>query len=221
MKTQLYILSLFLISMGCIGTDVLELTPVPPRLKITSSVLSLKVGESHQFAATYYDEYGETQAATVQWTSGNSSIIQIDPQGLAKALQAGKVYITAQAANLKDSVMVEAGEETIGSPTQRTGTLQGSNNYSVEGTFTLTDNGGSLTLRLEGNFKASNGPGLHVYMAHSSQSVAGGLDLGALKQVEGTQAYTLPSNVSINTYDYVIIYCKPFGVVFGNGMFSN
>ena len=74
-----------------------------------------------------------------------------------------------------------------------------------------------LTLFFESNFEASNGPGLHVYLSNQAEGVAGGIDLGELKSNEGAQQYALPDDININTYDYVIIYCKPFSVVFGNG----
>ena len=49
-----YLFPLFLVS--CIGTDIVEQELVPARVAITARADSIKIGESYQFPAQYFDE---------------------------------------------------------------------------------------------------------------------------------------------------------------------
>ncbi len=80
--------------------------------------------------------------------------------------------------------------------------------------------GGNAVLRFE-DFRVTNGPQLHVLLsAHPDPAdstelkEAGYLDLGRLKGNIGNQNYTLPTGHDPSQYNSVIIYCKPFQVVF-------
>lgn len=80
--------------------------------------------------------------------------------------------------------------------------------------------GGSYLLRLE-NLDVTNGPALHVYLSlHADPESAddvkrpGYLDLGKQKGNRGNQNYPIPAGTDISTFNSVVIYCKPFAVVF-------
>ena len=60
-----------------------------------------------------------------------------------------------------------------------------------------------------------------MYLATSATSVTGGAMLGPLEMTTGAQLYTVPEGVNLATYDFVIVYCQPFGVPFGFGEFDN
>ena len=83
--------------------------------------------------------------------------------------------------------------------------------------YSLPD--GSAVLRLE-DFQATNGPDLHVLLATGSLNPANSeelgeyLDLGSLKGNIGNQNYDIPEGVDVSQYISVVIYCKPFHVVF-------
>jgi hypothetical protein len=71
------------------------------------------------------------------------------------------------------------------------------------------------------NFETSNGPDVHVYLvatkdASDSETVkqAGFVEVGALKGNIGDQNYELPSDLDLNKYRAVTIWCKRFGVNF-------
>ena len=79
---------------------------------------------------------------------------------------------------------------------------------------------GSFLLRLE-NLRVTNGPALHVYLSQHKDpdnpgevKDQGFVDLGDLKGNRGNQNYPIPSDVVIADYNSVVIYCKPFEVVF-------
>lgn len=214
-----YLALILLVSYGCIGTDIVE-EFFSERLNITSSISALKVGESYQLMAELSKSDGTSMEVPVEWTSTDPSIISVQPDGLIMALMPGKISVIASYQEWKDTLMIEAGSTTVEAPMQRTGTFQGVNNYSVNGDFTLSDTGSGLELSFSSNFSANNGPGLHVYLSNQQNSVSGGIDLGVLKQNSGSQTYPVPSSVTMDTYNHVIVYCKPFSVVFGFGVLN-
>lgn len=213
--------ALILLLTGCIGTDILEEEFAEPELRITSSFTAIEVGGQAQFEAIYFNDLGEIESVDLTWFSSDDNIISIDNTGLASALQSGMVLLNVVGQNLKDSVMVEAGSQTISQPTERNGSLQGRSNYVITGTISLRQSqDGSLDLYFGNDFQASNGPGLYVYLSNAPNSVTGAVEIGPLKANSGAQQYNIPSQVTINMFDFVVIYCKPFGVPFGFGEFD-
>jgi hypothetical protein len=80
---------------------------------------------------------------------------------------------------------------------------------------------GKRVLRLTG-FETSNGPDVRVYLiaandASDSDTVkqAGFIELGSLKGNVGDQNYDVSSDVDLDKYRAVTIWCKRFGVNFG------
>ena len=98
----------------------------------------------------------------------------------------------------------------------------GSGNASI---YQLSD--GTRILRFT-NFKTSNGPDVHVYLvaakdASDSETVkqAGFVEVGALKGNIGDQNYELPSDLDLNKYRSVTIWCKRFSVNFATAPLSS
>ena len=84
--------------------------------------------------------------------------------------------------------------------------------------YSLPD--GSHVLRL-GSLNVTNGPALVVILSpHPNPSnsgdvhQAGYVELAKLKGNKGDQNYTLPDGVDPASFGSVVIYCKPFKVVF-------
>ena len=80
--------------------------------------------------------------------------------------------------------------------------------------------GSDTIVRLE-NLDVLNGPDLRVVLSKSSDVEKAGhlgeyIELGALKGNKGNQNYVVPSDVNVNDYHSVIIYCKAFRVVFNS-----
>ena len=80
--------------------------------------------------------------------------------------------------------------------------------------YILQSNNGSRFLRLE-SFQTTNGPDLYIYLA-SDTGASDFVNLGRLKANIGNQTYTIPSDVDISNYEYTLIWCKAFSVLFGN-----
>lgn len=84
--------------------------------------------------------------------------------------------------------------------------------------YRLTD--ASHILRLE-NLKVTNGPALHVLLTqhpnpqtNAEVKPQGYMDLGRLKGNIGSQNYPIPGGVDLSAQKSVVIYCKPFQVIF-------
>jgi hypothetical protein len=73
---------------------------------------------------------------------------------------------------------------------------------------------GSNILRLE-NLRVTNGPDLYVYLA-TDKSASDFVSLGKLKANNGNQNYNIPSETDLTKYDTVLIWCRPFSVLFGS-----
>jgi hypothetical protein len=74
--------------------------------------------------------------------------------------------------------------------------------------------GGSYILRLE-NLHVTNGPDLYVYLA-TDKTASDFVSLGKLKANNGNQNYDIPSETDLTRSDTVLIWCRPFSVLFGS-----
>lgn len=83
--------------------------------------------------------------------------------------------------------------------------------------LTLSD--GSQIIRLE-DFRSTNGPDVHLYLSTNKQA-SDFIDLGRLKANIGNQNYQIPVNTDYNKYNYVLIWCQPFSVLFGSAQLSS
>lgn len=78
--------------------------------------------------------------------------------------------------------------------------------------FELADS--SHFLRLE-DFRVTNGPDLRVLLSTDKTITEDNyIELNTLKGNVGNQNYILPPDLDISVYDTVVIYCKPFHIVF-------
>ena len=73
---------------------------------------------------------------------------------------------------------------------------------------------GNTILRLE-NFKSTNGPNVHLYLA-TDKSASDFIDLGKLKANNGNQNYNIPHGTDFAKYNTALIWCKDFSVLFGS-----
>jgi len=94
--------------------------------------------------------------------------------------------------------------------------------HDTTGTATIYQSpDGKRVLRFT-QFETSNGPDVQVYLiaaddANDSETVtnAGFIHIAALKGNIGDQNYELPSDLDLNKYRSVTIWCRRFGVNFG------
>lgn len=93
------------------------------------------------------------------------------------------------------------------------------NFHKGEGVVTLFNDNGEKKLEFR-DFRVTNGPDLRVILSkHSNPQKSSDLgddyiEIAKLKGNIGNQSYVLPAHVNIEDYGSVVIYCKPFHVLF-------
>ena len=80
--------------------------------------------------------------------------------------------------------------------------------------YTIPLESGETVLRLE-NFRSTNGPDLYLYLS-VDDAARDFISLGKLKANQGDQNYDIPDGVDLTKYNKVLVWCKPFGVLFGS-----
>lgn len=99
--------------------------------------------------------------------------------------------------------------------TESSGEFAGANGYDVTGQAVVLGNGtGQRFLRFE-DFESSNGPDLNVYLFNPDDS-NDFIDLGDLKGNIGEQNYEIATDVDLERYSVVSIWCVRFGTGFGS-----
>ena len=78
---------------------------------------------------------------------------------------------------------------------------------------------GSNILRLE-DLRVTNGPDLYVYLA-TDKSSSDFVNVGKLKANNGNQNYDVPTETDLTKYNTVLIWCRPFSVLFGSAELEN
>ena len=106
---------------------------------------------------------------------------------------------------------------------ERQGTLQGQGGYTTVGTITLRQNkAGELILSTSDDFEVSFAAGTFLYLSNSEAGPAtftGGLEIADVSDTPtGAQSFNVSQvdpNVTLSTYQYVVVLCKPFRLTFG------
>ena len=97
------------------------------------------------------------------------------------------------------------------------GTFTDLANHSAEGTATLVKIGNKYYVRLEDDFRVTNGPDLFVHFGKNGEYSAEAR-LGALKGNVGGQNYEVPAEINPLDYNEVWIWCRSFFVPFGKAV---
>lgn len=216
---------LFLALHGCIGEDIID-DFVEPTVRIDNPVGGLKVNETYNYEAVYFNNVGEETETNVNWSSSNATIVSITNDGFATAISEGQATITATVT--ADNITVSASELiTIVAPDEeppppatgtKSGTIRTTSSYVLEGDFTLEeiDDSNNLLLSITSNYKASTSlPGLYLYLTNNPNSVNNALEIGEVIVFSGAHEYTI-NNTDINDYKYLLYWCKPFSVKVGD-----
>ncbi len=217
-------LLLTLLLQSCIGDDIVFDT-VDPVLRINAMIDTLGVGETHDFTARYLNNIGvEEERTDIAWFSSNEDILSLTLAGEATALALGEAQVIAElnlsdGTTLMDQRTIVVGEETVETTTEaRSGTIQTTTFYTLEGSFTLTDQGGSLLLEIADDYEASSSlPGLYLYLSNNPNSIANALEVSKVTVFDGTHDYTI-EGVELDEYSHLLYYCKPFNVKVGDGL---
>lgn len=217
--SRVLIFVLFIFFQACIGDDIIE-DFVEPEIRITNPIDSLELDASYQFEFTYFNNVGRVQNVTADWLSTDESIISITSDGLANALQAGQARIQVSYSDgsntSMDEINVTVGDNTS-SNDQKSGTINTTSSYALNGDFTITQQGDDLFIEIASNWVASSSlPGLYVYLSNNPNSIADAQEIGPVTVFSGAHSYTV-QGTGINDFSYLLYFCKPFNVKVGHG----
>jgi hypothetical protein len=111
----------------------------------------------------------------------------------------------------------------ITASTLRTGSFvgvgDGIHNAEGEAKVIPFQNENSNILRLE-NLRVTNGPDLYVYLA-TDKTASDFVNVGKLKANNGNQNYDIRAGTDLTNYDTVLIWYRPFSVLFGSAELSS
>ena len=86
--------------------------------------------------------------------------------------------------------------------------------HKTKGIVKIVEKENQRYLVLE-DFETTNGPDLKVYLS-TDEDASEYTSLGELKGNIGNQQYELPSEVDLSNYEYALIWCEQFSVLFGS-----
>jgi len=220
----LSLVAFVLLFSSCVKDDFID-DSVDPVLRIMTVVDTIGIDTIFQFNYSYLNEIGIEEDLDVTWTSSDLSILTINEEGLCQPQGLGNATIKVEAANnpnLSDSVMVVIDQETVAvEEIERTGTLQTTTFYTLEGDFIMKEQGDQLILEFADNYAASSSlPGLYVYLTNNPNTISGAFEIGVVDVFSGAHSYTI-DGVGINDFNYVLYFCAPFNVKVGDGQFDN
>lgn len=97
-------------------------------------------------------------------------------------------------------------------PTAERFEVVGTTGHPASGYVRVLETTDGTVIRYE-DFETINGPNLHVYLAKDLEANEY-IDLGPIKGTRGNINYSVPANVDISEYKYVMYWCVPFSVLF-------
>jgi len=215
MKNRLLIF--FALFTGCIGTDVI-MDFVEPQIIIENTVINLQVGDTYSLSAVYLNNTGQPTNEEILWNSSNEQILTVTQDGVLEGISVGVATITAQRNEVQSSVDIMVSQDQTVIMNERMADIMTTSSYPLTGTAILTIDSINHKLAFLEDFSTTSSlPGLYVYLTNNPNTIENALEIGAVKEFDGAQTYTIPDTVQLFTYNYVLFYCKPFIVKVGDG----
>lgn len=227
MKNIIFYLLLSTLIVSCIGDDIID-DMVDEQLRITMMPEVIAAGETFQFEARFTNNVGLVEEGRVIWSSSDESLLTINQDGLATALQQGSVTVSATVTLEGKEPLLELIPITIGGSgttvvaeevsSARSGTIETTTFYTLEGDFTLEEqDDGKLLLSIAENYETTSAlPGLYLYLTNNPNTTNGAFEIGRVDIFEGAHTYEI-EGVELNDFDYLLYFCKPFRVKVGDG----
>jgi len=208
---------------ACIQDDILD-DAVPENLRLTNVIDTIPLNSSYQFEARFTNRIGEVEDRAINWWTDQPDILQVSTSGEALATSEGSTTLRASVEGTLGETIETQHEITVVAdgtinPTdeERTGTIQTTSSYVLEGSFTVREINGVLTIDIADDYKASSSlPGLYLYLTNNPNSTANALEVGEVSVFSGAHEYQV-SGTDLNDYDYLLYFCKPFSVKVGDG----
>ncbi len=202
--------------------DVVTVVALEERLSINNPTETLDVDETYQYSINYTNNIGETNNdIEVTWTSSDSTVLSVNANGVATAINGGTATITASVTSSTGNTIIDTDDVTVNAEAiqVRTGQIVTTTFYVLEGEFTLREipNTNDLELIIDDSYRATTRlPGLYLYLTNNTQSIANAKEVGAVTVFEGAHSYII-RDTAINDFTHLFYWCKPIGVAVGEG----
>jgi Electron transfer DM13 len=184
-------------------------------LPITAAVTNKKAASQEYQKFVSMNEQDRINAAK-QMNQRQKNMVMIGAAQLNNTMNEN-VVMAAVTINKQQQQQQSNATTTTAPSTIRAGSFIGAGDgfHNAEGLAKVIPLGdGSTILRLE-NFKSTNGPNVHLYLA-TDKAASNFIDLGKLKANNGNQNYTIPNGTDLAKYNMALIWCKDFSVLFGS-----
>ncbi|MBP6385551.1 MAG: DM13 domain-containing protein [Pseudarcicella sp.] len=142
------------------------------------------------------------EAEKIVWSSSNTTVATVNEFGVVTGISSGSAIITASLNGITSK-----GFEVVLPKSGKFGSIT---SYKANGTVELIEENGVLSLNFKNDFSISKDIDFKVYLSNTARSISNSVNLGSLKKLSGEQKYIIPSNVKINDYAYVVIWCQAY-----------
>jgi len=186
-------------------------------VKINNTTSAFFVGDNEQLTAEAFNINDEViMSSSIIWSSSDENIALIDEtNGNVQFLSSGTALLSATIDGISSADFVVSVRNESQS---RIANFQRAA-HAIGGTATLQVNdSGNLEVVFSDDFSVDDGPGLEVFLSKQQTPNQTSANLGSLKSISGGQTYTVPSSIMIDDFDWVVIHCVPYNIVFGRGM---
>ena len=198
----------------------------------------LEVGETKSLSVNVFNLAGEEiELENLVWTVNDGSVASIDANNILTATGEGTTQFFASANGLISGsvsiTVIEPAPEPEPTFLERRAELQGLPGYSGSGDIILRQElaTGELELIFEDNVSFSRGPGLYPFLSSIPSLNASTIRTQPNFMIDtqlrgrgGSAVFNLTAEGftgNINSLDYVVIHCFPFGVSFASGLFGS
>ncbi|CAI8247600.1 MAG: Uncharacterised protein [Formosa sp. Hel1_33_131] len=224
MKQALLFATAFLLFFSCVETDYKN-DRVDPEIFISNPLSTLEEGTDYQLETKYFNYVGkEIENPVVNWSTENPTILTVSETGLVTGISMGVAIITASLITKEENLTITntnkitVSMSTAVEPVKFEGTITSTSSYLLKGSYTLEPlDAGGVKLSLGEDYEADTSlPGLYIYLGNNPNSTADAFEIGPVTTFDGAHFYDLPT-IGIYDYNYVLYWCKPFGVKVGEG----
>jgi len=224
MKRKLLFTVCTLALFSCVETDYVN-DRIDPKIFISNPLSTLEEGTDYQLETKYINYVGkEISNPVVNWSTDRPEILTVSETGLVTGISKGVATITVSLITDEENITVTNTNEitvsmsTVINPVKFEGTIMSASSYLLKGSYTLEplENGG-VKLSLGEDYEASTSlPGLYIYLGNNPNSTTDAFEIGPVTTFDGAHFYDLPT-VGVYDYNYILYWCKPFGVKVGEG----
>jgi hypothetical protein len=111
-----------------------------------------------------------------------------------------------------DEASVASTTEALESITQPALPIIDTDNYPASGHVRIIETADNTIIRYE-DFQTVSGPRVHLYLANDLEA-SDFVDLGPVRGTSGNINYTVPNDIDISEYRYVMYWCVTFSELF-------